>query len=149
MMNIDAVVRVTRIIPASQTDVFAAWTDQRVFQKWFAPDSYEVREIEIDVRVGGTHRTTVVGPDGGRHTTTGIYTELDPPNRLGMTWNYSGDHPDAQAEESFLLVEFRAIDERTTELRLTHDRMLTARARDNVRGGWGGCLDKLEAMFAT
>ena len=149
MSSIETAVKVTRTIPGAQADVFAAWTDQRLFQKWFAPDTYFVQEIDIDVRVGGHHRTTVVGPDGGRHTTTGVYTELDPPKRLAMTWNYTGEHPDAQAEESLLLVEFVAIDAGTTEVRLTHDRMLTQRARDNVRGGWAGCLDKLEAMFAT
>jgi uncharacterized protein YndB with AHSA1/START domain len=148
MNTADTVVRINRIIPGAQVDVFAAWTDPRLFGKWFAPAIYRVEELDIDVRVGGAHRTTVVGPDGDRHTTTGVYTDLDPPRLLGMTWNYAGDHPDAQTEESHLRVEFVAVDDRTTEIRLTHDHMLTGRARNNVGSGWQECLDKLEAMFA-
>jgi uncharacterized protein YndB with AHSA1/START domain len=142
-------VLLTRTIPATQADVYAAWTDQRLFRQWFAPDVYSVEEIEIDVRVGGRHRTTVVGPDGDRHTTTGVYTELDPPSRLAMTWNYTGDHPDAQAEESHLTVEFVPVGKRETEIRLTHDQLYTDRARENVRGGWHGCFDKLERILTS
>jgi uncharacterized protein YndB with AHSA1/START domain len=147
MNTADTVVRINRIIPGAQVDVFAAWTDPRLFGTWFAPAIYHVEELDIDVRVGGTHRTTVVGPDGDRHTTTGVYTDFDPPRLLGMTWNYAGEHPDAQFEESHVRVEFVPIDDRTTEIRLTHDHMLTDRARNNVGSGWQECLDKLEAMF--
>lgn len=149
MTSIDTTVRISRTISGPQADVFAAWTDQRLFKKWFAPQIYHVAECEIDVRVGGRHLTTVIGPDGDRHTTAGIYTELDPPRRLAMTWNFSGDHPDAQARESLLRVEFVAIDDSTTEIHLTHEQMLTDRAQENVRSGWQECLDKLEAMFAV
>jgi uncharacterized protein YndB with AHSA1/START domain len=142
-------VLVTRRIPAAQEEVYAAWTEQHLFQRWFAPDVYSVEEIEIDVRIGGRHRTTVVGPAGDRHTTSGVYTELDPPRRLGMTWKYTGDHPDAQVEESHLTVEFVRIDDRETEIRLAHDQLYTDRARENVRGGWHGCLDKLERIFLS
>jgi uncharacterized protein YndB with AHSA1/START domain len=143
----DSAVHLTRVIPGAPERVFAAWTDARTFARWFAPHGYDVSEIEIDPRVGGRYRVTVTGPDGDRHTTSGVYTEISPPHRLAMSWTYRGDHPDAQHEETHLVVECLPHAE-GTELRLLHTRLRTDRARANVAGGWQGCLDKLESLFA-
>lgn len=98
---------------------------------------------EVDLRPGGRYRVGMKTPDGKVHTTTGVYQEIQPPERLVMTWKWE----DPDALETLVTVEFRAIGN-DTELVLRHDRFADAKRRDGHLGGWEGCLGNLVQYFA-
>lgn len=82
-------------------------------------------------------------PDGGEtHTTTGVYKEILPPQRLVFTWGWEG--PDR--EETEVTIELKEKDG-GTELTLTHARFASTESRDKHQHGWDGCLDNLSRFL--
>jgi hypothetical protein len=55
-------VRLTRTIPAPPDEVYRSWTEPDRLRRWFGPDGFDVAEVELDLRPGGRHRTTVAVP---------------------------------------------------------------------------------------
>lgn len=139
-------IRLTRTIHAPVAEVFRAWTDSALIQRWLAPHPYEVRDARADARPGGRYLIAVAEAGGELHTTTGEYLEVVPNRRLVKTWFYDG--PFGRDETpSLLTVEFRAIGADATELTITHEKLRDLEARTGVGAGWTLCLDKLEALF--
>ncbi|MET9628481.1 SRPBCC domain-containing protein [Lentzea sp. NPDC006480] len=90
--------------------------------EWWPPTHVFVKDrqsITIEPEVGGRYYET--GADG-EEIAWGTITEWNPPKRLVMTWRVGpGWRPifdDVKA--SFIEVDFVAVDENTTEVRLTH-----------------------------
>jgi uncharacterized protein YndB with AHSA1/START domain len=138
-------VTLKRRIEAPVADVFRAWTDPALIQRWLASGPCEVREARADARPGGRYTIVVVEPNGDVHTTTGTYREVIPGRRLVKTWSYSGPHgPDETP--SIVTVEFREVGPAVTELTLTHAQLRDEEAVELVVTGWGLCFDKLEAL---
>src|SRR5260370_2334332 len=77
--------RIARLLPASQEEVFAAWTDPDSARQWMARGSITVAELEMDPRPGGTFRL-VMRSERGDIAHIGEYREVDPPRRLVFTW---------------------------------------------------------------
>ena len=76
---------IRRVLPASRTRVFEAWTDPAVLMRWWGPEGMTTPHCEMDVRPGGTWRTTMRGATGD-HICRGVYREIAPPERLVLTW---------------------------------------------------------------
>ena len=64
----------------------------------------ELKECEIDLRVGGNYRFVGVTDDGTELVFRGTYLEVEPPTRTVETWLFEG-WPDAHAVESIDLHE--------------------------------------------
>ena len=128
------VAEVRRVLPATAEEVFAAWTAPDLMARWLSPVGHA--EVEVDLRVGGRFRVTMVGEDR-RIEHTGAYLEVAPPRRLAFTWAspYTGPEP------SVVTVELRPADQ-GTELVLTHERLPEGQAEPHT-GGWGRMLDRL------
>jgi uncharacterized protein YndB with AHSA1/START domain len=135
----DALV-IERVLPASPTQVFAAWTTPARMADWMSPAG--VAEAEVDLRIGGAFLVVMAGPDE-RIEHTGTYLELDPPRRLVFTWvsPYTGPEP------SLVTVELHPHDE-GTRLVLTHER-LPAGVVESHEGGWGTMLKRLAGTLGT
>ncbi len=141
-----ASITVVRTIAAPIAQVFAAWTDPVLLQRWLAPGRCEVVEARADARPGGTYRIVVLDPVGNRHTTTGVYREVVPRKRLVQTWVYEGVNA-VDPYPTLLTVDFRELGPRSTELKLHQEQLLTPEYREGNREGWRLCLDKLEALL--
>lgn len=129
-----------RLLPASAEEVFAAWTDPELMGRWLSPVGHA--EVEVDLRVGGRFRVSMVGEDR-RIDHIGEYLEVAPPRRLAFTWAspYTGPEP------TVVTVELRPAED-GTELLLIHERL----PRDQVEphaGGWGRMLDRLAEEVQT
>lgn len=75
-----------RDVPVSRKAVFAAWTDPRSLEQWFAPRPYSIALCEVDLRPGGGFRTVMNDPDGQQMMdSTGCYLEVVPDERLVWT----------------------------------------------------------------
>lgn len=125
---------IRRLLPASVEEVFAAWTDPELMGRWLSPVGHA--EVEVDLRVGGRFRVSMVGEDR-RIDHTGEYLEIAPPRRLAFTWAspYTGPEP------TVVTVELRPTGD-GTELLLTHGGLPEDQVEPHS-GGWGRMLDRL------
>lgn len=134
-----------RRIKARPTIVFDAVTTAEGIAHWWGPDAGPVLVAEADVRVGGRYRLRFRMLDGTEHEASGMYLELIRPERVVMSWRWTGGMEDPG--ESRLEIALRAIPE-GTELTLTHSQLHDEETRRTHEAGWTGSLRKLEARFA-
>jgi uncharacterized protein YndB with AHSA1/START domain len=73
---------ISREIAAPRELVFAALTDGEHIGQWWGPNGFTTTTYEHDVRVGGTWRYTMHGPDGRDYENRIVYTKVEPPARL-------------------------------------------------------------------
>jgi uncharacterized protein YndB with AHSA1/START domain len=146
-----AVVRLERIIPAEPHQVYRAWLDPDLLQRWLAPGGLEVKRVAIDERVGGHYRVWQAdsGSDVGGFDCELL--ELVPDQRIVFRWGFAGPaRGDGPVFDSLLTITLRGAPGGATALTLVHERLdeLTAAMPDvarNVGPGWQLVLDKLAA----
>ena len=124
--------------------VAGAKTTAEGMAQWWGPDAGPVLVAEADVRVGGRYRVRFRMLDGGEHESSGIYLELVRPERVVMSWRWTGAVEDPG--ESRVEIGLRAIPE-GTELTFTHSQLNDEETRRSHEEGWAGALRKLEARF--
>ena len=130
----DNVLRLERLIAAPPERVFALWTEPDQLIKWWGPEGFDVPESALDVREGGQWCTTMRAPDGRRHTVSGVYRAIDPPNRLVLTWAWDDDNG-VRGHETEITVTFQSAPG-GTRLTLIQQTFATAETRDRHSHGW-------------
>ncbi|ETX05305.1 SRPBCC family protein [Candidatus Entotheonella palauensis] len=133
--------RLVRWLPATPEAVFAAWTNADSLQTWMCPDPVHKTTAELDVRVGGCFRIVMCH---GEHETvhTGVYREIQPPERLVFTWVSTT----IRHHTTLVTVELRPLDE-GTELILTHEGFPDVDAATQHDNGWQSIAAKLETYL--
>ena len=84
--------------------VFDVLTKPEHVRKWGATPPDEMLECSIDLRVGGSYRSSFLTGDGTVFTIRGTYLEVEPPHRTVETWLFEL-WPDAEAVETMELHE--------------------------------------------
>ena len=139
------VVRIERTFAASAEEVFDAWTSPDVMRRWFHCNSaWETPVADVDLQVGGKIRVVMRRPDGTEVEAQGIFTLIDRPHRLVMTWTFDDD----PLNEQLLELSFTESKGATTVL-LVNSRISTDERRDEQANGWQGCLDELDRLLAS
>ena len=138
----DSSLEMRRRLPVPREEVYRAWTEPEQIRQWFCPVGFTVVESVVDLRTGGRYRVGMKSSDGKVHTTTGVYQEISPPERLVYTWRWE----DPDALDTLVTVEFRDLGTET-ELILRHERFADAARRDSHLGGWTGCLQNFESYL--
>jgi uncharacterized protein YndB with AHSA1/START domain len=133
-----------RRIKARPSIVFDALTTPEGIASWWGPDEGPVLAAETDPRVGGHFRVRFRMVDGSEHESTGEYLEVVKPERLSMSWRWTGGAEDPG--ESLVEIRLRAVSE-GTELILTHSRLHDEETCRSHEDGWTGALGKLERHF--
>ena len=133
----------TRVIRAPREAVFAAWTEPDLLKQWWGPGPVTCPEAHVDLREGGAYRIANLEADGSITWISGQFERVRAPEELVYTWNVSI----LPAGPTLVRVKFLPHPE-GTELMLVHERFAVDAVRDMHLEGWGGCLDKLEAMLA-
>jgi uncharacterized protein YndB with AHSA1/START domain len=132
-------VRIERTFDAPAADVFDAWTSPEVMRRWFHPEpDWETPVAEVDLRVGGRVRVVMRKPDGSESSADGVYTVVDRPRRLVMTWIFDSDPSNEQSLELL----FSESDGATT-VHLVNTGISTDERRESQDHGWRGCLAEL------
>ncbi|HEY6538598.1 MAG TPA: SRPBCC domain-containing protein [Candidatus Dormibacteraeota bacterium] len=75
-------IEITRAFDAPRELVFEAFTEAEHLARWWGPDGFSVSLAESDPRVGGALKLVMRGGDGIDLPLTGVYREVDPPERL-------------------------------------------------------------------
>ena len=131
-------------IKARPSIVFDALTTADGIASWWGPDGGPVLAAESDPQVGGRFRVRFRMLDGSEHESSGEYLDVVKPERLSMSWRWTGGVEDPG--ELLVEIRLRAIAE-GTELTFTHSRLHDEESRRSHEQGWNGALDKLERRF--
>lgn len=99
----DCEVVLTRLFNAPRRVVFDAMTKPELLKRWMGPRGWLLIVSEIDLRVGGRWRSVLRSPEGKEMGMSGVYREIDPPERLVSTEAYD-DYP-GQSVNTLLLRE--------------------------------------------
>jgi uncharacterized protein YndB with AHSA1/START domain len=135
-----------RRIKARPEIVFDAITTSEGIAQWWGPDAGPVLVAEADVRVGGRYLVRFRMLDGTEHESRGEYLEVVRPERVVMSWRWTGGMEDPGV--SRVEMTLRPIPE-GTELTFTHSQLKDEETRRSHEEGWTGSLRKLEANFAA
>jgi uncharacterized protein YndB with AHSA1/START domain len=71
----------TRVFDAPRSQVFDAFTKPELLKRWFGPRGWSLPVCEVDLKVGGTFRFVLRGPEGTDMGMRGVYREIVPPER--------------------------------------------------------------------
>jgi uncharacterized protein YndB with AHSA1/START domain len=136
----ETTLKVRRIFHAPRERVFRAWTDPVEMGRWFAPtEEYSTEVPVLELKVGGKYCVEMRHKGGNVNRVSGIYREINPPEKLSFTWSW--DH-EPGVPESLVTIEFRDLGP-STEIVLTHERLLNREVREKHEHGWNGCIDRL------
>jgi len=124
-------------IAASPERVFQALASKEVCDWWVRPGVFNTTEWSADVRVGGRYRAAGI-VRGAPYAIEGEFLEIDPPNKLVMTWHRAG-MPGTPTVLTYMLEKLDG----GTRLTLHHTGFMTAENLTNVAAGWKASLDKL------
>ena len=133
-----------RRIKARPSIVFDALITPEGIASWRGPNGGPVLVAETDTQVGGRFRVRFRMLDGSEHESSGEYLEVVRPERLSMSWRWTGGVEDPG--ESLVEIRLRAIVE-GTELTFTHSRLRDEESRRSHEEGWTGALGKLQHHF--
>jgi uncharacterized protein YndB with AHSA1/START domain len=114
------VVRLTRVLRAPREEVFSAWTEPGLLERWVRRGRVGRGEADVDLCVGGRYRLSMRDDRSAMHGVAGVYTEIAPPDRLAFTWTWENDPSVMRGSEGSLVdvVLTEAAD--GTQLSLTH-----------------------------
>ena len=141
----DRTLVIERVFKASPDKVFKAWTDPAILVQWWGPEGFDTPECQMDVRVGGAHRSVMVSPDGTPRTVSGVFREVSPPKRLVMTWGW--EENGKRGHETVVEVTIEPT-VGGTRLRLVQRLFQTAEQRDGHNQGWSSSFNDLERLLA-
>jgi uncharacterized protein YndB with AHSA1/START domain len=139
-----ATVRLERTFAASPEEVFDAWTNPEVLERWWASKpAWTSPGCDVDLRVGGRYTLRMRDDEDGHvHAVAGEYREVDRPHRLVYTWCWEGTDGLHHGDVSVVSVEFRAQGAGTTVV-LEHAELASQESRVRHAAGWEGSLDNL------
>ena len=81
------------LVLVRETDVpreklYAGWTQPELLVQWFTPKPWSTTSCEIDLRPGGTCKTTMRSPEGEEFPNVGVFLEIVPNEKLVFTDGY-------------------------------------------------------------
>lgn len=138
---------VTRTIDGPARIVFDAWTQPKLFQRWWVPEScgLSLVSFEADIRTGGTYRLLMGHPSSERPMAFfGRYVEVTPDARLVWT-NDEGGEGGALTTVTFAERD-GATDVVVHELYPSKDALDEALASGST-GGWGEQFAQLNDLI--
>lgn len=142
--------RLRHTFAATAEEVFDAWTDPAVLQRWWAAaPAWDSPGCEVDLRVGGRYVLRMRDDrTGDVHVVAGEYREVDRPRRLVYTWAWH-EADGTAGPESVVTVEFRADGDGTT-VELEHSGLPSQESAERHTMGWTGTFDNLaRRVFPT
>ncbi len=136
---------ITRTYNAAVSRVYSAWTDPNLLAKWWGPPGMVVKEVEIDLRVGGEYRIGLQKEDDPLLFVSGTYQAIEPQEKLAFTWRWN--NPEMDIGSSLVTIEFRGQGDKT-ELLLVHELLPNAEVCSSHAEGWVGILSELTRYFS-
>lgn len=128
---------------ASNDLVFEVWSEPKHLANWWGPNGFSMPHCEVDFRVGGKYRICMRSPEGEDHWVCGEYKVIDKPQRLVFTWLRENSDGSIWCE-TLVEISFEPAGNKT-RFRMLQSGFGSADHRDEHRGGWSECLNRLAA----
>lgn len=72
----------TRTVDATIEEVFRAWTDPNHLKVWWGPNGFTNTFETYDLRVGGTWKFVMHGPEKGNYNNECVFLKIEKPNLI-------------------------------------------------------------------
>ncbi len=143
MMTKELSVNLSRTVKASAKTCFEAWLKPESLQSFMSGcKGISVPRVETEPKAGGSFLIVMqVGETEIPHT--GEYKTIRPFNQIVFTWM----SPHQTLETSLVTLNFKSIDDKTTEITLSHEGFVSEAARKNHEGGWTNIIDSYVEYF--
>lgn len=139
--------------------VWKAWTDPKLFAKWWGPKNYTSPTCKMDVRVGGKYLWCMHSPEGQNYWTSGVYLKIVEPSLLVYTDSFADEKGNQVAASYYnmpgewdleLEVTVR-FDEHQgkTKMTLIHTGIPAGEMSDLTSVGWNESFDKLNECLKS
>ena len=142
-------IELTRVVGTARERAYKAFTDPAQFARWYGPIGFPVEPdtIELDPRVDGRHRFTMVGEADPSMRTTfdGRFTEVQPNHVLTSSGTWHGIPGQESGWPSNLRVEFEEQNGRTRVV--VREGPHPEGTADLGRQAWGMMFEKLDTLF--
>jgi uncharacterized protein YndB with AHSA1/START domain len=138
---------IRRTFKAPRARVFDAWTKPELIRQWFGPKGMTCPEATLDLRPGGAYRICIVDNEGEEHVAIGTFSEVRPPERLGLIWHWEEGGPGVPGHQTQVTIDFFERGD-ATEMLFRHVGFETTESRDRHIGGWTTMFERL-ADFIT
>lgn len=140
----------TRQFRAPRDLVFRAMSEPEHIEQWWGPHGHRATVLELDMRIGGRWRVGTVSPDGREHAFTGIYLELNPPERTVQTFTYDvGIFSQARSIETLLLEDHGDVTTMTIIARYSSPELMDVMLEWGLEQGASESYDRLQAYLDT
>lgn len=123
----------TREFDAPRSLVFEVWTDPKHLAQWWGPNGFTITTSHFDMRVGGTWRFVMHGPDGRDYENRITFDEVIPPDLIRY---HHGGGDDVEPVQFRTTVTFEELERNLTRLTL-HATFPSAAERDRVIKEYG------------
>jgi uncharacterized protein YndB with AHSA1/START domain len=138
---------ITRVVDAPRDAAFKIWTTPRHLARWWGPKDFTASIERLEFREGGAYRHSIHMGDH-HYAMSGVYREIVVPERIAFTfaWDSAAGEP---GDETLITVTFDEVAGNKTRVAFRQAPFDNVESRDSHEGGWGQCLDRMEAYLAT
>lgn len=146
-MTHELAIELTLDAPADK--LFRCYTDPKLLQKWFAPEPWTIRSVDIDPRAGGRMSFVMASPEGQEYPNSGIYLEVVPNRKIVTT---DAVTPDFRPSGPFMIAEvtFEDLGNGKTRYRAVarhwNEQTLKQHQEMGFEPGWTQTARQLEAL---
>jgi uncharacterized protein YndB with AHSA1/START domain len=132
---------IERTFQFSKEIIWEAWTDRDSFATWFGTDKVKMKDVKLDVKVGGNWKGTMVMPDGSETIWSGVYREVRKPDKLVM--DLTDEQPPGDFETYTLTLKGQGT---TTQMSLSQTGgHLSDEEYQRAKAGTQSFMDSMEA----
>ncbi len=144
----DREVVMTRAFEAPQPLVFEALTSPALLRRWLVgPEGWTMTVCEVDLRPGGAIRFAWRGPDGAEMGLSGVYREVEPPQRTVHTERFDEDWTGGEMQVTTVLEQSGDITTVTTTMLYGSQEARDGALGSGMKDGVAVSYDRLDGLL--
>jgi len=146
-------IKVEREFAAPVDQVWAAWTQSDILDKWWAPKPWKARTKSMDFRVGGYWLYAMVGPEGEEHWARADYKSITPLKSYSALDAFCDENGDINTDypRSAWTNKFSESSDKTlVSIEIQYDELsdLEATLEMGFKEGFAAGMENLDELFA-
>ncbi|OUS28251.1 hypothetical protein A9Q99_12000 [Gammaproteobacteria bacterium 45_16_T64] len=131
-------------VDLSPMQVFQAWTDAALMQRWMAPGTMRVNALTVDPVENGLWRIEMQDVEGVLQVAHGHYVSLLSDRELELTWQWEGQHYDTT-----IVVSIEPDLNGGTNVCIEQKGFPSMDVAQSHESGWSYCLEKLAKLASV
>jgi uncharacterized protein YndB with AHSA1/START domain len=140
-----------RVFDAAPDQIWKAWMEPALLQRWFCPKPWYVTDAVIEPRPGGRFNCVMHGPNGEVMPNSGVFLEVVPQRKWTTTDAFTPDWKPAGQPFMVATVELIPLADGKTEYVATarHWNEATMKQHEAMgfHEGWGAAADQLAELL--